>query len=196
MNYHTMPSIRFDFGYFSHGVRVVMLIDRGVMNSNKGSKRWINKIITTNQAEWENAVQVLMEMQEHLNDPDIRLYSCVNDRKLDKSIDLFKHRQIDLDSTLNHEKFYKKINDSFCSCLMAPENRKSKYFLMDIDTKDLTATNYFVENNSIKIIARYETKKGHHFIVEPFNVKLAEDSKDFTIKKDGLLLINWLRDKE
>lgn len=183
------------FRNFMDGVRVVMLIDRGVMNSNKGSKRWINKIITTNESEWINAVNRLLEMQYYLNEPDIRLYSCLNDRKLDRAIQMFKHKQIDLKSDMK-QKFYSRINDSFSSCLMKPENRASKYFLLDIDSKDLSEVEDFVLREKISIANNYETKNGWHFIVLPFNVKLAEGYKTFTVNKDAMMLVHYMEATE
>lgn len=179
------------FHGFMDGIRVVMLIDRGIQNSNKGSKRWINKIITTNEAEWINAVNRLLELQYHLNEPDVRLYSCLNDRNLDKAIKLFTHKQIDIlpDMTI---RFYAGINNTFCSCLMKPENRKSKLFLLDIDSKDLTEVDHFVADYLIQVKHIYHTKKGWHYIVAPFDVRLSHGMKTFIVNKDGLLLVNYL----
>lgn len=187
----TIIDIQNRFRGFMSGIRVVMLIDRGVMNSNKGSKRWINKIITTSDDEWINAVNRLLEMQYYLNEPDIRLYSCLNDRKLDKAIQMFKHKQIDLLPDMK-DRFYSRINDSFCSCLMKPENKASKYFMLDIDTKDLTEVEDFVSREKIQVIKDYQTKKGWHYIVSPFNVKVAEMYKSFTVNKDAMMLVHYM----
>lgn len=180
---------------FCDGIRVVMLIDRGVQNSNKGSRRWINKIITTNKQEWLNAVSKLLYMQEYLGNPDIRLYSCVNDRKIDKAITMFKHRQLDLLDDMKTG-FYSRINDSFSSCLMKPENKNSKYFLLDVDSKEQQEVDDFIHNNDIQVKLYYETKNGWHFIVEPFNVTLAEGAKTFIVNKDGLMLLHWMNNNE
>jgi len=176
------------------GVRVVMLIDRGIMNSNKGSKRWINKIITSCKDEFIEATFSLMELQDHIGNPNIRLYSCLNDRKIDKAIALFKHKQIDLQDDMKL-KFYCKINNSFASCLMQPENKSSKLFLLDADSKEDLEVERFIESYSIVTRKSYPTKNGWHYIVEPFNVKLAENCKTFEVKKDGLILLRYLEEK-
>lgn len=178
------------FKNFMDGIRVLMLIDRGIQNSNKSSRRWINKIISTNSEEWLDGAVKLLSLQHHIGSPDIRLYSCVNDRKIDKAIKSFQHLQLDLCKDMEL-KFYSRINDSFSSCLMAPENKKSKYFMLDIDTKDTKEVDDFVYQHLIEVIHTYPSKSGWHYIVKPFNIKLAEGKK-FTVIKDGLLLINWL----
>lgn len=186
-----IESIKTTFEHFMYGIRVVMLIDRDKQNSNKGSRRWINKIITTNEIQWINAINRLLEMQYHLNNPSIRLYSCLNNRNLDKAIKAFNHRQIDLDPDMM-ALFYAKINDSFCSCLMKPENKLSKYFMLDVDTKEPNEVDDFVFKENINVTHRYQTKNGWHYIVLPFNVKLAEGYKTFTVNKDAMLLVHYL----
>lgn len=184
------------FKDFTDGIRVIMLIDRGVMNANKGSKRWINKIITHDTETWLRAVNKLLELQYHLNDPDIRLYACVNDRKLDKAIQHFQHLQLDV---LPEQKlrFYTKINNTFCSALMKPEQKNSRYFLLDVDqdhkaVAPVEEITLFICKNGIKTIANYPTKNGHHFIVEPFDIRLSASLQYVTVQKDGLLLLHWL----
>lgn len=178
---------------FKEGINVLMLIDRGVQNSNKGSKRWINKIITSNPLEWENAYNTLLELQLHLNNPSIRLYQSLNDRKLDSAIKLFKHKLIDV-MPENEINFYQRLNDRFCSCLMKPENKKSKWMLLDIDSKDTTEVDQFLSDNCthVHVFHKYQTINGWHYIVYPFNVSLADDYSTFEIKKDGLMLLNVL----
>lgn len=178
---------------FKEGINVLMLIDRGVQNSNKGSKRWINKIITSNPLEWKNAYDTLLELQWHLNNPNIRLYQSMNDRKLDSAIKLFKHNIIDVFPE-NEINFYMKLNDRFCSCLMKPENKKSKWMLLDIDLKDTTEVDQFISDNcdQVEVFYKYETINGWHYIVHPFNVSIADGYTTFEVKKDGLMLLNVL----
>jgi hypothetical protein len=178
--------------YFKEGVHVLMLIDRGIQNSNKGSKRWINKIISTNPYEYDEASQKLIDLQNHLNNPDIRLYSSINSRKMKKAIHAFKHRQLDLIDD-NEFSFYRRINDSFCSCLMSPDCRAESLFLLDCDSKDITEINSFlITNFGIKMNYQYPTPNGWHFIVEPFNPDMCKGMNTFEVKKDALMLLNWI----
>lgn len=190
------------FKGFTDGIRVVMLIDRGVMNANKGSKRWINKIITHDHDSWISAVRRLLELQYHILNPDVRMYSCINDRKLDQGIKHFQHLQLDV---LPEQKlrFYTKINNTFCSALMKPEQKNSRYFLLDVDIPEAKAQCYidvyeeinkFIADNGIKNILDYDTKKGRHYIVEPFDMRLTQDLKHITVQKDGLLLLHWIKE--
>lgn len=176
---------------FKEGVRVLMLINRAVQNSNKGSKRWINKIITTNAEEFDQAANALIQCQILENNPDLRLYTCVNPRKIDRAIIQFKHKQLDL-ITDNEMLFYKRINDSFCSCLMSPENRDGNIFLIDVDTKDLQMMNsWTITHRDIKFYMQYPTPNGWHYLMEPFNPALF-DVPHAEIKKDALILLNWI----
>jgi hypothetical protein len=177
---------------FTQGVRVLMLIDRGIQNSNKGSKRWINKIITTNTEEFYAASEKLIELQNHLANPDVRLYAAINQRKMKKAIQEFKHKQLDLNDD-NEFTFYRRINDSFCSCLMQPECRDGSLFLLDCDSKDPTEVDSFlITNFGIKMHYQYPTPNGWHFIVEPFNPAMCEGMTTFEVKKDALMLLNWI----
>lgn len=176
---------------FKQDCHVLMLIDRSVGNSNKGSKRWINKIITFNEVEFNIAVENLLALQNHLSDPGIRLYCSLNSRKLKSAILSFKHTIIDIPESYE-QKFYGKLNDRFCSALMQPANRDSSLFLLDADTKDVRLIDGFFSNNTnIEIIYSYETPNGHHYIVNPFNPNI-QFPKEITLIKDGLVLLNWI----
>jgi len=177
---------------FKLGVHVLMLIDRGVQNSNKGSKRWINKIITTSEAEWDEAAAKLIELQNYLANPDIRLYASLNCRNMSKAIKHFQHKQLDLIDD-NRDNFYRRINDSFCSSLMQPENRMVSFFLLDCDTTDpMGITGWMVKNRDLKVYFYYPTPNGWHYITEPFNPVRLDGIPDVEIKKDALMLINWI----
>jgi hypothetical protein len=175
------------FSPFMHGVRVCMLIDRGTQNSNKGSRRWVSKLISSNLVQLESNIKKLLEQQSCLGDPDIRLYMCVNARSMSKAIKHFQHAQIDVDPAYR-DTFYSRINDSFCSSLMKPESRAENYFLIDYDSKDYS---WRLESIGITEIFRYETPNGWHIITEPFYPKLlGVDS--VMVKKDALLILNFL----
>lgn len=177
---------------FKQGIHILLLINRGIHNSNKGSKRWVNKIIASNPDEWDNAADKLMELQNHINDPDIRLYSSINPRNMDKAIKAFQHKQLDLNKD-NENIFYRRINDSFCSCLMQPDNRTSSLFLLDCDAEEATELNSFTINNrEIKMHYMYKTPNGWHAIIDPFNPGLLEGLSTIELKKDALMLINWI----
>lgn len=184
------------FEGFTHGVRVQMLIDRSVGNTNKGSKRWINKLISTNSEEFNRNLIKILELQYYLANPDIRLYSCVNKRNLDKAIKYFNHKQLDIATEEEKVNFYTRINERFCSCLMKPENRAESLFLIDIDCEDDSifqdALTFYLNSKSINAeIVKYKTPNGWHYITTPFDPRLLI-IEDGEIKKDALLLLNVL----
>lgn len=172
------------FSLFTHGVRVCMLIDRGEMNSNKGSKRWVSKLISSDKEQLESNIDKLLEQQQYLANPDIRLYMCINARSMDKAIKHFQHAQLDVDPSCR-DKFYTRIQDCFCSSLMKPESREESFFLIDWD-KDIPPD----IGIGVKEIFRYKTPNGWHIITKPFNPLLLQDIN--IVKKDALLLLNTL----
>lgn len=184
------------FNAFTDGVRVLMLIERGIQSSNKGSRRWINKLISSNQLEFRANLVKLLDQQAYLNNKDIRLYSCVNSRNMGKAIKHFQHKQIDLSAEGEAFNFYRRINDKFCSSLMQPENRSSSRFLIDLDDTDPTMLNDILNACNIDIILKYQTPNGWHYITEPFNPAIISNSDidSCEVKKDALLLLNWLQE--
>lgn len=185
-----------EFELFTHGVRVQMLIDRSVSNTNKGSKRWINKLVSTNSEEFKSNIIKLLELQYYLGNTDIRLYSCVNHRNLDKAIKYFKHKQLDIATEEEKIRFYSRINDKFCSALMKPENRGENLFLIDCDDEnnELLNLNLCDLHKDGKFSGwhfRYGTPNGWHFITKPFDPKLLT-APHCEVKKDALMLLNVL----
>lgn len=182
------------FDEFMSGVRVMMLIDRGVQNSNKGSRRWINKLVSTNYDGFCTNLHKLLDMQYHLNNPNIRLYSCVNDRKMDRAIIHFNHKQLDARLASGEEEFifYSRINDKFCSSLMQPENKASNYFLLDVDCDGCDFFEMALSKVLIPIMLKYKTPNGWHLITRAFNPLLFDGYENIEIKRDALLLLNSL----
>jgi hypothetical protein len=164
-----------------------MLIDRGVQNSNKGSKRWVNKLVSCNPEEFDRNTMKLLEQMEYFKNPDIRLYSCINPRKMDKAINLFQHKQLDLAPDAVSP-FYRRINDNFVSCLMKPESRNGNAFLLDVDNLNCEEVNLFLDEHQISIRHAYKSKNGFHIITDPFSPELAKECSTFEVKKDALML--------
>ncbi len=87
--------------------------------------------------------------------------------------------------------FYLDIKNRWLSAIMQPQSRMTRYFLLDIDTKDKKEVEE-IENNlkamKVNKFFRYETKNGYYIISEPFNPQILPFIQ---IKKDGLLLLNY-----
>ena len=75
---------------------------------------------------------------------------------------------------------------------MKPENRLGKYMLLDVDSVETREVDAFVIQHLIQVIYRYRTPQGWHYIVEPFNVILAQKAQSFEVKKDALMLLRVL----
>jgi len=183
------------FKDFTDGVRVMMLINRGIGNTNKGSKRWINKLISTNKDEFNENLTKLLNLQYYLNDSDIRLYTSVNPRKMYRAVKYFMHKQIDMNTDEEIMSFYKNINNNFCSALMKPENRNDNLFLVDYDNNSYDqslAMKTILKDCGINLWHSYKTPNGYHFICDPFDPRLLSVIKDCEVKKDALILLHTL----
>ena len=182
---------------FTCGVRVQMLINRSIGNSNKGSKRWVSKLISTSHKEFKQNIIKLLHQMHHLGNPGIRLYSCVNERSLEKGVKRFMTRQIEVMNRLEEWDFYKDIQNNMVSCLMKPESRQGRgMFLVDIDSKHpVTVFGVYrcLKENNIEVFHKYETPNGIHVITKPFNPRLLSHIKKVEVKKDGLLLLHYKR---
>lgn len=184
------------FVLFSTGVNVQMLINRNIQNANKGSRRWINKLISNSPTEFKRNIEVLLFQQRALANPYIRLYSSVNCRDLHKTVKKLHHAMVDM-SYQDEETFFSRINDNFISLLMKPENRMTKFFLLDYDSElGIDMFEEILSENKILLIHKYKTVKGWHYITSPFNPALLTDTNTCEVKKDALLLLHHLPLKE
>ena len=179
------------FGKFdiTNGYRMLMLIDRNKKGKDRNSNKSIRKI-SKNKEEF---IEILKDFLNKKKENE-RIYSCVNERDINKAIRIFKQHQLEADYYDDESKynFYLDIKNRWLSSLMRPQAKKENWFLIDIDTKSKFEVNYTVKRlrqitaNFIK----YETENGYHIICSPFNPNLL-DGIDIDIKKDGLLLLDY-----
>lgn len=187
--------IQMAWDHFSDGVRVQMLIDRKIGNTNKGSKRWVNKLISYDLEGYKRNTEKLLMQQQYLNDPSIRLYASVNSRKVPTAVRLLHHTMIDLPEN-DFVPFYCNLHNKFVSCLMKPASRQSKYFIIDVDIPDFFPELFITQQalvNKIQTLQYYKTPGGYHIITHPFDVRLLVEFPDkVELKTDGLILLNVL----
>ncbi len=180
--------------HYSDGVRVQMLIDRSVGNTNKGSKRWVNKLISRDIESYKKNVDKLLTQQQFIGDPNIRLYASVNSRKVTTAVRMLHHAMIDLPPE-DYVNFYTNIHNKFVSCLMKPASRLSKYFIIDVDDPDFFPE-LFISSialaHKIHTHHYYKTPGGWHIITNPFDIRLLADTPKAELKTDGLILLNVL----
>lgn len=197
------------------GVSVQMLINRSVGNSNKGSKRWIGKLISTDAESFDKNIWSLVSQQNHLlshhdehggysEEFDLRLYASMNYRDLKKAENLFLHTLLDLPED-QKKSFYSRIQDKFVSCLMKPSSRVKKYWLLDIDREPDEINNSIIIDNLVDLLFElkidfhtpYLTPNGFHIICSPFNLAKHWDDVNIdgkvTLQKDGLVLLRAVK---
>ena len=177
------------FGGFdiTSGYRMLMLIDRSKNGKDRNPKKSVRKI-SKNRKEFVEILQEFLDIKKEGE----RIYSCVNERDINKAIRIFKQNQLDADyyDEESRYSFYLDIKNRWISAIMRPQAKKESYFLLDIDTKDKKEVDEIktrlckISSNFIK----YETKNGYHIICPPFNPELLTGVE---IKKDGMLLLDY-----
>jgi hypothetical protein len=124
-----------------------------------------------------------------------RIYVTVNSRNKRKALNLFVHKIIDLHSDKNSEIC---IDSVWKSCLLQPECRADKFFLLDIDSEKAYA---YVENalrqELIKSVhmplneAFIKTPNGWHLVTEPFDIRILK-CEGLELKRDGYLFVELI----
>jgi len=180
------------FKDFTDGVRMIMLIQRNKEGgrSNNPDRVAIRKI-SRNRKEFKEILSELLDIKERYPEKELRIYSCVNKRDIEKGIREFKRRQLEADYYDDKSRigFYLDIKNRFLSSLMVPQSRAETKFLIDIDEdEDENQIRAKLKEFGIKILLEYKTKNGKHLITEPFNPFFLPEAE---IKKDGLLLLDY-----
>ena len=122
-----------------------------------------------------------------------RFYVSANSRNMEKVKKSILHKIIDMD----YKQLAKGIDSKLISVAMKPECAETKYWLLDIDTKDenvLYEISDYVEAIGCEIIDTRDTVNGFHVVIDKGfdSRKLIEQYKEvLKIHKDGLLLYDW-----
>jgi hypothetical protein len=178
------------YPFYNEGAQVQMLINRAVGNTNKGSKRWVNKLVSFNKEDFTINCFKLIAQMKHIGDPSIRLYGSINARKYIEARKSFSHRLID---KYDDDLFWKDINSNLISAFMQPENSIKKYYLIDSDDKNnFDAISNLIPDDKLKKV--YNTKKGHHFITSGFDIRPLKDIPNVEMHRDGLMILWVLED--
>ena len=188
------------FKDYTEGTRVMFLMSRRKdENGDKRSEK-IRKIITTSHDEFSNALNLFLNAQDKAFSfgMNLRIYSSVNARNMNKAIREFKQRQLDrdFDSIQIRNQFYCLVKDQFISCMMKQHCKETSFFLLDVDQEDATEIFIHIENlneagKNIKILGSFPTKNGWHVITTPFDPKYVDGIKNVSVQKDGLLLLSY-----
>lgn len=182
-----------DFEEFSDGLRVILLIHRSKDGATHSS-RHERMMFTRNKEEFKETLAFLLEERTKHPLQNLRVYSTVNQRNLQKAIRAFKIDQLEMDyqNEQVQSDFYTAIKSRFASCLMRPTSKKTSYFVFDIDnpmTLDEALGIIDRSGFSDTIVKQYGTKNGWHIVTLPFNHTKLE--KEIPFHRDGLLLLKF-----
>jgi len=127
-----------------------------------------------------------------------RIYETINWRDLKKTWYAWNQKMLDWQRSDPNGKmeWLDKVHSKWTSIMMTPECRHKDelLFLIDKDDKEeIPELELLMSAFDIIIKEKYETPRGWHYLVEPFN-KGAVDFKDFNaeIHTDGLRLVEVL----
>lgn len=139
--------------------------------------------------EEENELDVCRLLRKKANTPGLwRIYRSVNRRdEVKAKLDLI---DIVARSLVNENK--KPIEGIWRSCLMSPENKLDRFFLVDIDTENHTILSVVKEMVGFdNVINEVETVNGYHLVTKPFNPNLLKCVENVEVKKDAFLLVDY-----
>ncbi len=182
-----------DFEEFTDGLRVILLIHRSKDGATHSS-RHERMMFTRDKDEFKETLAFLLEERTKHPLQNLRVYSTVNQRNLQKAIRAFKVDQLEMDyqNEQVQSDFYTAIKSRFASCLMRPTSKKTSYFVFDIDkpmTLDEALGIIDRSGFSDTIVKQYATKNGWHIVTLPFNHTKLE--KEIPFHRDGLLLLKF-----
>lgn len=169
---------------FKDGCRVLLL--KGRLKDNPSSRKTLTRI-THDEEQFDKALEEL----RYLAYTNQRIYGSAGRRDIAKATRLFKQRQLDADYDNHTDKFYMNLEARWTSCVQAVKAQESKRWLFDCDCDE---DREIVEEQLSIYYDRpyepywYETKNGHHCIVEPFNKALLTDNARSLIHDNALIL--------
>lgn len=125
------------------------------------------------------------------------IYVSVNARNTVKAYELFKKKMAEYENIAMHgrddfKEPLAKLDKTWYSACMKQYSRGTKYYLLDIDTKD-TATRDILTEKVVPLsgepFVKQETRNGYHWIVKPFDVRVLEGISNVGVQQDGLLYL-------
>jgi hypothetical protein len=122
-----------------------------------------------------------------------RIYSSLDERRLDKAILEFKNMQLAADeSEVQQRVFYDSTTRAWHRSLMQARARKTKLFLFDCDdAEQAERASNALRFYDIKSLHDYPTKNGHHFITQPFNTGPLPRDIQKIAQRNAMLLWAW-----
>ncbi len=183
-----------DFSSFTHGTRVLLLIERSKDGgSNKEYQRRSMRLVTHTKESLTRALTQMLTIQHTLNTKH-RIYMTASPRDTKRATFEFKKAMLESDYGGEEQSvyFWERRDDRWISALVKTKPPKNEtVFIIDVNTQDTSDTLKKISEINIEVLKSYPTKNGWHYIVKPFNTELW-DVKETEIQKEGLLLLSWL----
>lgn len=170
---------------FKTGLRILIRMTRNKDGGKGNVDRHALKYITRSPEEFDRKLNEMLLTA----DDNERVYSTVDERDVNKSIRIFKHRQLDAEYDEDPTDFYRDFSNRWLSCLQSPQARKGSLFLWDCDERqDFNDLMHNLLPLDV-ILHWYETKNGHHIITKPFEYpKKVPERYHKLLHKNALIL--------
>ena len=119
-----------------------------------------------------------------------RIYKTTNAR------DISKARKMLMTKLINEpEEWDYRVDSLWRTCLLQPDCKAERNFLLDIDTKDEVVLEELAPKLSGKVLQQVETPNGWHIVAEKFDVRALEGIKDVEFKRDGYVFVDRIEVK-
>lgn len=120
------------------------------------------------------------------------IYVTMNPRNTKKSYAELKRKLASYDEmAMNGDESYipriARIDEVWYKACLQKESRDAKYFLLDIDTKDVDTRVKLRE--VVEPVLEIETRNGFHWVVEKIDTRLVADIPDVGVQRDGRLFV-------
>jgi len=138
-----------------------------------------------------------------LRDLKFYIYVSVNARSTLKGYINFKNKLNEYESqAMFGKEDYKyqlsRLHKVWYSALMQPNARATKYFLIDVDTKEMSTVaevigkveRYKINNYNVEVKHVTPSRNGFHIVTSAFDSRILEGIPDVSIQKDGLLYLD------
>lgn len=120
------------------------------------------------------------------------IYVTMNPRNTKKSYAELKRKLASYDEmAMNGDESYipriARIDEVWYKACLQKECRDAKYFLLDIDTKDVDTRIKLRE--IVEPVLEVETRNGYHWVIEKIDTRLIADIPDVGVQRDGRLFV-------
>lgn len=138
-----------------------------------------------------------------LRDLKFYIYVSVNARDTKKAYANFKKKltEYELQAMFGQEEYkyqLSRLHKVWYSALMQPNAKATKYFVVDVDSKDrdildqvLSIVPSFEHRGKFaKVYHTQETRNGFHVVTSAFDLRILEGIKDVSVQSDTLLYLD------